>query len=154
MTDPLHNGIFTDGMVCHYTTMRSAIKILKCKSLRFSTLSLLDDPRESKCWEFGFIGAAQEQCLRQHEHVLKRFSGYIKNSSKILCFCGWNNDEMAIDDREEAVPFYREAFYRVGWAKSRMWSQYGDEHTGVCFIFDRVSLQKEMQEKILRYVMV
>lgn len=27
-----------------------------------------------------------------------------------------------------------------GWARSRMWAQYGESHRGVCLVFDRESM--------------
>ena len=32
-----------------------------------------------------------------------------------------------------------------GWARSRMWAQYADNHKGVCLIFDKLCLEKEFK---------
>jgi len=142
--NPLHNGIFTEKMVCHYTKTQVAIKILKSKRLRFNPLSESNDPRESKEWTFGF-GSSEIHCIKEHENDLKKLSKYVSKKSKILCFCGWNDSKMNFE--KQAIPFYRESFYRVGWAKSRMWSQYGEGHQGICLVFDKDSLKFEMKRQ-------
>jgi len=41
------------------------------------------------------------------------------------------------------IPHYREAYFRAGFARPRMWSQYGRKHTGICFVFDRARIEEE-----------
>ena len=133
--------MFDKDRVCHYTNKEKAISILKDKQINFSPLVSCDDPRESKQWNFDFIGSDQVFCFENHKGALSVFDNSIKNNSMILSFCGWNNEEMNFENN--AIPHYRQDYYRVGWARSRMWSQYGDKHKGVCLVFDRKQLEKQ-----------
>jgi len=132
--------MFDKDMVCHYTRMDKAISILFDKKFIFNPFGSCDDPRESKQWDFSFIGSEQKICLENYKEALKVFDNSIKNKSRILCFCGWNNEEMNFD--KNAIQPYRQDDYRVGWARSRMWSQYGAKQTGVCLVFDRKLLEE------------
>ena len=135
--------MFDEDMVCHYTRKDKAISILNDKQINFSPLGSSGDPRESKQWNFGFIGSEQRICLENFEEALYVFDNSIKNNSMILCFCGWNNEQMNFE--KNAIPHYRQDYYRVGWARSRMWSQYGVKHTGVCLVFDRKQLEEQFK---------
>lgn len=135
--------LFHKDMVCHYTGKDKAKSILEKKQIFLSPLASCDDPRESKQWSFGFIGSEQRLCLENYAEVPNIFSSYISNNSKLLCFCGWNDEK--IDFNNNMIPHYREACYRAGFARSRMWSQYGRGHTGVCLVFDRTRLEEEFK---------
>ena len=146
------NDIFNRNMVCHYTGKKAAISILSEKKINFSRLSSCDDPRESKQWSFDFIGSEQRLCLEQYSKVPNIFSSFIRDNSRVLCFCGWNDEE--IDFSNNMVAPYREAYYRTGFARSRMWSQYGRDrtegedgrgHTGICLVFDRNLLVEQFE---------
>lgn len=139
----LNRVIFDKNMVCHYTGKEAAISILSGKQINFSRLASCDDPRESKQWSFGFIGAEQRLCLENYADVPNIFSSYIRNNSRVLCFCGWNDEEL--DFSKNMVSHYREAYYRAGFARSRMWSQYGIRHTGICLVFDKTRLEEELE---------
>jgi hypothetical protein len=145
-----NRDIFDKNMVCHYTGTEAAISILSGKTINFSRLASCDDPRESKQWSFDFVGAEQKLCLEQYTEVPNLFSTYIKNNSRVLCFCGWNDEKF--DFSKDMVPHYREAYYRAGFARSRMWSQYGRErtcngrgHTGICLVFERTRLEEKFK---------
>lgn len=135
--------MFDKDMVGHYTSKDDAISILNDKQINFSPLVSCGDPRESKQWNFGFFGSEQRFCLENFEEALYVFDNSIKNYSMILCFCGWNNEQMNFE--KNAIPHYRQDYYRVGWARSRMWSQYGVKHTGVCLVFDRKQLEEQFK---------
>jgi len=146
------NDIFNKNMVCHYTGKKAGIAILSENKINFSRLSSCDDPRESKQWSFDFIGAEQRLCLEQYSEVPKKFSSFIINNSRVLCFCGWNDEE--IDFSNNVVASFREAYYRTGFARSRMWSQYGRDrtegatgkgHTGICLVFDKSLLVEQFE---------
>jgi len=136
--------MFDKDNVCHYTSWKNVKSILSNKRINFGPLKSCDDPRESKRWNFDFIGgSAQRTCLENFKEVPNDFDNYIKNNSMILCFCGWNNEEMNFD--KNAIAHYRQDHYRVGWARSRMWSQYGRKQTGVCLVFDRKQLEEQFE---------
>lgn len=135
--------MFDKDMVCHYTGKNEAISILSDKQINFSRLASCDDPRESKQWNFGFVGGEQRFCLENYAEVPNVFSSSIRNKSRVLCFCGWNDEEL--DFSKDMVTHYREAYYRAGFARSRMWSQHGMKHSGVCLVFDKTQLEAEFK---------
>ena len=134
--------LFHKDMVCHYTGKDNAISILEKKQIVLSPLASCDDPRESKEWSFGFIGAGTI-CLENYADVPNIFSSYIRNNSRVLCFCGWNHEKL--DFSKNMVSHYREDYYRAGFARSRMWSQYGKRHTGICLVFDKTRLEEDFE---------
>ena len=135
--------IFDKNMMCHYTGKEAAISILSGKQINFSRLASYDDPRESKQWSFSFVGAEQRLCLKNYAEVPNVFSSSISNKSRVLGFCEWNDEEL--DFSKDIIPHYREDYYRAGFARSRMWSQYGKRHTGICLVFDRTRLEEEFE---------
>jgi len=138
-----NKDLFDKNMVCHYTSKDKAISILNDKQINFSSLVSCDDPRESKQWNFGFIGSEQRFCLENYGEALDIFDNSIKNNSMVLCFCGWNDEQMNFE--KNMVADFRQPYYRAGFARSRMWSQYGMRHTGVCLVFDRKQLEEEFK---------
>ena len=135
--------MFDKDMVCHYTGKNQAISILNDKQINFSSLVTCDDPRESKQWNFDFIGSEQRFCLENYREALNIFDNSIKNNSMVLCFCGWNYEQLNFE--KNMVAGFRQPYYRAGFARSRMWSQYGMRHTGVCLVFDIKQLEEEFE---------
>lgn len=133
--------MFDKDMVCHYTSHDKAISILNGKRINFSPLAKCDDPRESKQWNFDLIGNDARFCAENNKEVRNAFNNTIKNNSMILSFCGWNDEKINFDNNQIAV--FRQDYYRVGWARSRMWSHHGRNHTGVCLVFDRKQLEEQ-----------
>ena len=138
---------FVDGhdALFHYTRLATAIeKILVEKRLRLSLLKDTNDPREYQFKLLGMTGwslppEAEELCDRCHP-VLDRITRF---ECRILCFC--TNDKAKILQKsggflEDPIPYTR------GWAKSRMWSQYGEKQHGVCLVFSRSLLQAEIEK--------
>lgn len=138
-----NNKMFDKDMICHYTNRKNAISILKDKRINFNSFKSCDDPRESKQWNFDFIGPEQRYCCENHKTALTVFDDFIKNKCMILSFCGWNDEEMNFE--KDAIPKYRQDYYRVAFTKSRMWSQYAEKHQGICLIFDRKQLEEQFK---------
>lgn len=133
-------------MICHYTKNKNALSILESKKIRFSPFEKLDDPRESKKWDFDFIGPEAMYCYKNHKEVLTGFNNYLKKNCMILNFCGWNDEEMNF--KNNAIPHYRQDYYRACFAKSRMWSQYANKHKGVCLVFSRNKLEEQFRSTL------
>ena len=62
------------------------------------------------------------------EDCSKSINEEIKNNIKIVCF--------SKDDKED----------RPGMMLARMWSQYGDNHKGVCLIFERDKIENQFKK--------
>jgi hypothetical protein len=129
----------------HYTKLSTAIeKILAEKRLRLSLLKDTNDPREYQFKLLGMTGwslppEARDLYDRCHP-VLDRI---VRFECRVLCFC--TNAKGNIIQKnggplEDPIPSVS------GWAKSRMWSQYGESQHGICLVFSRSSVQNEIEK--------
>ncbi len=134
---PLHLGFTPEfdrqKYLYHYTSMDTAINyILYNRTLRFNPLANVNDPMESdpnrwvfRNWEKG----------NTSETIRDQLSDHFKNRTKVVCFSrdiqgDWGPGCCPID------------FCARGHSKPRMWATYGDDHKGVCLIFDRELLER------------
>ena len=136
-----HNPVDSLQYVFHYTTYSSALGILLSHQMRLGSLINMNDPLE----------------FQDHHGEGLVFHGNPSNeflASKI------QNFENAVTEKEKTVrlvsfsvdaPFFnqpngcQENFFNnlsKGWARSRMWAQYADNHKGVCLIFEKDNLEK------------
>lgn len=127
--------------VYHYTSVETALeKIFPSGKLRMGVFSAVNDPRESKDWTFS-LSASSDKNVANDEFfaIQQQASTYIKAHCKLLCMS--RDDPRSADDG----PDY--AFHR-GYARSRMWAQYGGNHSGVCLIFDRHKLNNCIAQEL------
>lgn len=141
---PLHPGVVEgfdlDKYLYHYTTMETALNgILHFKTLRFSPFANVNDPMESDRIILGLFGPGP------HEEVLDSFplvDSFFRDQMKTLCF--------SLDDQFD--PNHPENHFHNycarGHSKPRMWATYGDDHKGVCLIFDKEILRTEIESQI------
>ena len=118
--------------IFHYTKLQTAIeKILPTLSLKFSEFSKSHDPIEYKDYEKGpkynIIRYDDKRRARIQSKILKcKFEHY-----KVLCFC--RNPQSKKSNR-------------FGWRKARMWAQYAEDNTGVCFVFSKYKLIDQLKK--------
>jgi Protein of unknown function (DUF2971) len=132
-----------NSVLCHYTTSATAFEaILVDRKLRFSPYARMRDPTESQRWRFGaafspdsFQGREDEA---QTHGLAQRAADELKRQTKLLALTA---DASSYEGRG----FTDEMFGR-GWARARMWEQYGENHRGACLIFDREILHRELTE--------
>ena len=141
---PLHIGFTPDfdqnKYLYHYTSMDTAINyILYNKTLRFNPLANVNDPMESdpNYWAFSNLEKGDKSSTIQYQ-----VSDYFKNRIKVVCFSlddqsDWNSPEFSPLD-----------YCARGHSKPRMWATYGDDHKGVCLIFDRERLRKAFESEL------
>lgn len=124
----------------HYTNTHTAINyILKNKTLMFNSLRGTNDPKESKNWRFDFhvlgeISPSHDELIE----LWQKISDKIKTKCKVLCFT---------KDMPNLGEEFLNDIYLRGFAKPRMWAQYGDNHKGVCLIFDRQRIETLLKEQ-------
>lgn len=124
----------------HYTSIEKALDfILKDRTLMFNSLRGTNDPKESKNWKFDFH--VEDKLSPTYDESMKLWhdvSEEIKTKCKVLCFSkdmpGLGQD--MIND-----------IYLRGFAKPRMWAQYGDNHKGLCFAFERKRIEALLIEQ-------
>jgi Protein of unknown function (DUF2971) len=133
--------------VYHYTRLSSAVEsILPDGSLRMSPFSAMRDPRESKLLEI--IGIPAEFVPDDwdwREEITKftrldQMAKRVKDRVKVLC--------LVRDDPSER-DFETEVFGR-GFARPRLWEQYGDQHRGVCLCLDQETLVADATHSVRR----
>ncbi|HPE10614.1 MAG TPA: DUF2971 domain-containing protein [Saprospiraceae bacterium] len=132
--------IESEDALFHYTSMQKALEyILPNQILRLSPPSNTDDPQEYNSWLIGLLGwSLPEDILEVWSETATKFNQRIKKNTFLSCFCS-----NLIQDPGEDSPKPENA---LGYKKSRMWSQYGDHHRGVCLAFSRQSLIQLVEE--------
>lgn len=138
--------------VCHYTTRATGKIILKTGNLRLSKLVNTNDPVESKTRLFsdtewktdtGFWYKAGES-----------FEDQLLSEWMVLCF-SCNKDPikqsfMNADYRR--LYTYNHNVFGVGY--SNMWAHYGENHKGICLLFNGKELDKTINDALdnTRYI--
>ncbi|WP_374538524.1 DUF2971 domain-containing protein [Chitinimonas taiwanensis] len=126
--------------IAHYTSLETLIKhILPTRQLRFSSLSKTNDPAEYKS-RVDFLvyeGTKQDPFFQPdcYQSVIEEMNLALRKKIKIACF---SSDSPQRHPRSE----YRDEC----WGKPRMWAQYGNNHEGVCLVFDRDKLASLVKE--------
>lgn len=137
LTRPIY--IENSPFLFHYTTYSSALGILISQQMRMGSLANMNDPLE----------------FENHRGDGLIFSGNPSNrylAKKVFEFAN------AVAEKDRAV---RLASFAVdggnqkdyynnlckGWARSRMWAQYADNHKGVCLIFDKDKIIKTFKKE-------
>ena len=122
-----------NGLVYHYTTMQNALEyILYTGTIRLSRLEKVNDPKESKpTYSFSLNNSTTNVELFE---FYERFLTF----PKIICLsidnkCYFKN----VDDMNR--------FPGKGFNHPRMWAQYGENHRGICFVFDVKRLYSELR---------
>ncbi|HQX51560.1 MAG TPA: DUF2971 domain-containing protein [Planctomycetaceae bacterium] len=131
-----------DRFVYHYTTADTAFNgILQTHKLRLSPFANVNDPRESKDWQIGMAGGPGGT---PSFDVLGTFNAEINNAAKVKCklLCFATDGAGCRSDKFSTAMFSR------GFAHPRMWAQYGQNHKGLCLVFDRIQLGLEIQKQL------
>jgi hypothetical protein len=130
----------------HYTTRSAAFEhIVPSGKLRLSPYARMNDPLENKPWRlqgrFDIGGAGDLETLEPAQRAFGEFvrgAKLVWESAKLLA--------LTVDAEKgyggRAQPFGR------GWSRARMWDQYGERHTGVCLLFNRRRLQREIRRSL------
>ena len=127
----------------HYTKLPIAVeKILFDRKLRLSLTKNTNDPREYSYRYFYATGSRMPPGFQHlYTQALDELDRLLHSEGRILCFCS-NKRPTIMSDRSHAqedpmaVP--------TGWAKPRMWAQYGLNHTGVCLVFSKEELERQL----------
>jgi hypothetical protein len=121
--ESFRNLIGSKDLLCHYTSFETAAYILQSNRLKLGPLGKSKDAIESinLFSELGGLPNNVEDCS-------KSINEEINNNIKIVCF--------SKDDKED----------RPGMMLARMWSQYGDNHKGVCLIFERDKIENQFKK--------
>ncbi|MFJ2320017.1 DUF2971 domain-containing protein [Pseudomonas sp. NPDC087817] len=126
----------------HYTSAATAINsILKYRTLRLGEYRNTNDPKESKNWLFDFVSFEQKSDRISYDRnaMSAWLSDELKRNTRLTCF--------SLDTGPLTGNHLQDIFNR-GFCKPRMWAQYAEKHTGVCLVFNRESLEKEITTQL------
>lgn len=124
--------------VYHYTSLETALeRLLPSGSLRLGPFALVNDPREAKAWLFSITARYDGPDADEFQELQKRATSLVKDHCKILCV--GQDDPRSVSDPANHL------FHR-GYARPRMWAQYGGGHRGVCLVLDRAALNASIEE--------
>jgi Protein of unknown function (DUF2971) len=124
----------------HYTTLATAVEhILPTRKFRMSPFSQMRDPRESHQWAAS--GATYDPAPMGENELFFGFSERLmeeKATFKVMSLTR---------DIERPPP---NGIFGRGFARPRLWEQYGGNHAGVCLCFDRSALLAELEPQLSR----
>lgn len=127
--------------VYHYTKICKAVEdILFYGRLRFSTGANTNDPREYRNWDLEpyIDGDCPHEEYRLSWLEAEKSFKKCKDHYKYACFCLSDPP----DRGQTRLP---------GYARLRMWAQYGDNFSGVCIAFSAESLKERLNGKSIFY---
>ena len=127
----------------HYTSAARALtNILPSMTLRLGPLKDLNDPREAKTWPFNIYSRSPASNSSFKTSMFADISSYITITSLVLC-CTRDDPTVTETDADRDI--------RSGYGHPRMWSQYADNHRGVCLVLDLTRLQQEISTQFQIY---
>ena len=139
----------TDDAIFHYTRLSVGIeKILYSKRFRPSLLKNTNDPREYKFLFLNMVGWSlppEADALLSASHPI--VDRLLRNQIRVMCFCSNRRPTIVIEDNKEVEDKHAST---TGWNKSRMWAQYGENHSGLCFVLSKNILEKTVKESGLQ----
>ena len=138
--DDFNSMLRQDDTMFHYTKGSVVLEnILFTKQFRYSSLNNTNDPREYKYWFYGahgYGGLSSNKDLDKKRRIagqkldrIRRFDfkvGGFCSNRLALTDTSINNDTENCDTKLDNI---------LGYAKPRMWSQYGENHYGICLAF-------------------
>jgi hypothetical protein len=143
MNNQFEEFLKSEDAIFHYTNTKTALeKILKSKLLKLSSFKNTNDPREFRDWQFnGYIwGEENKDSAFKISGIANEFCNKImRNEFKIACFSS-NKIHLRLENDDPDYQtwnyhYKQKRTYHYGYERSRMWSQYGENHQGVCFVF-------------------
>jgi len=107
-------------------------------TLRLSPRSNSSDPIENTEHFFSYSGGGHGEGIPADAIRLTKEVKEMLRKTKQVCFCKNNSIE-----HQNGMPF--PPFEKYGFAKPRMWDQYGDKYKGVCLAFSLTKLLEIVQ---------
>jgi hypothetical protein len=136
--DPFYSLKDNNRYIYHYTSAFTALRhILKNRSFKLSNYVSTNDPRETKAWRVGgWPRNYVEGDSPDLDHLANDVTQRLQLRVIAGCFCS---------DRSLTGDHLADEHNR-GYAKPRMWAQYGDFHKGVCLIFERALFSEAVHD--------
>lgn len=142
---PLEEFIESDDAIFHYTRASVALeKILFNGKFRLSLLKDTNDPREYKVKFLGMSGwSLPPTAVELYNEAHPVFDRIIRTESRVMCFCSNTIPTIILDNGETIKDNVGNT---IGWSRSRMWAQYGENHRGICLVFSKKAIEAELAD--------
>jgi Protein of unknown function (DUF2971) len=128
-------GIHKGDSLYHYTRLSIALEhILQTGEIKLSSLTSMRDPRESLDWLPTYAATEGVEWTKDTVDEFRSELRRAKSCIKVLSL----TESL---EGAEADGFDESGF---GYAHARLWEQYADAHKGVCLVFDRESLFRQL----------
>ena len=120
-----------DNFVAHYTSLDTAVRyILPAYKIRVSSVGILNDPYENTADWIQSEATLGFNFDFQKSVSLSKIKQKAINHIKVF-------STTAFEEQSDNYDITKHIYCRP-----RMWAQYGDNHKGVCLIFDKNELEK------------
>jgi len=138
--------IKTEDAVFHYTKKAIAIEdILFSKKLKLSCLKDTNDPREYKFHLLNMMGwSLPDDITNLIKDAHPVIDNILKNECRSLFFCSNKKPTVILENKTQIED---DNSYSKGWCKSRMWSQYGESHFGICLVFSKEKIEEALESE-------
>ncbi|MEW6713574.1 MAG: DUF2971 domain-containing protein [Nitrospirota bacterium] len=139
---PIDEFIKSNDAIFHYTRASVALEeILFYGKFRLSLLKDTNDPWEYKFQLLNMSGwSLPNEVIELYDKAHPVIDRIIRMESRVMCFCS-NTVPTIILDTGDTI---RDTVVNtIGWNKSRMWAQYGENHRGICLVFSRKAIEAE-----------
>jgi hypothetical protein len=148
----LEEYVKTPDALFHYTKTSIAIEhILYTKKFKLSTLYDTNDPREykfkifsSKRYSSAEDALDDESYKKLSDEARTEINRILRFKCRIMSFCSNVKPTLILSGND---PKKDEHFYSTVWAKSRMWSQYGEDHRGICLVLSKSKVENAFDER-------
>ena len=126
----------TEKNMClfHYTAYSSALNILLSQRLRLGSLENMNDPLEFEDHHGQPVMYQGERFEKEYEETALDYEGAVSEKERSVRFASFSMDRYPCCNN-----------FSKGWARSRMWAQYADNHKGVCLVFNKANLIKAFE---------
>ncbi|NOR61842.1 MAG: DUF2971 domain-containing protein [Rhodobacteraceae bacterium] len=131
-----------DRFLYHYTSSAVLLDyIIPTGSIRFLPFKLLNDPRESYEWPLSWH-SREGDFPDDMSGIEEAVQSALKSNWCVGCFVRDSDESVMTREREKQGADLLIAPALRGHSHPRMWAQYGDNHAGVCLVFDRAILTR------------
>ena len=124
-----------DDTIFHYTTMSVLLTHIGwTKKLKLGKRRDSRNPDEYKKWNYTAVGwesntVSDEQVTKAFFDVNRTINDIVQNDFDVACF---TIHELSSETKDQPVYIKRR-----GYMRPRMWSQYGNDHMGVCLAISK-----------------
>lgn len=133
--------------VFHYTTYASALGILLCGRMRLGTLTNMNDPLEFQDYRDEPLVFCSNNAEGQSPLWHSEYENAVAEKERFVRLASFSIDKQEMKDCQEKSC----TLLSKGWARTRMWAQYADNHKGICLVLDRERLKSAFERDFASY---